>query len=102
MQEPITGDRGEQISRFRLGKFDISMPRRSYLKNILAIIKLLAGLVLLVLSVQGIQWGNLVTGIRSANPAWLVLAIASVLVGLLLKVWGWAILVKNYGIQTSV
>ncbi len=35
------------------------MTRTSILKNILAIIKILAGLALLILSIQGIHWENL-------------------------------------------
>ena len=68
----------------------------SFLKNILAIVKILAGLALLILSFQGIHWENLVIGIRIANLQWLVLAIASVLLGLFLKFWRWTIFVKNY------
>jgi len=78
------------------------MPRRSLFKNILTIVKILAGLALLILSVQGIRWGNLLTGIRSADLAWLVLAVSSVLLGLFFKFWRWVILVKNYHIRSSM
>jgi uncharacterized protein (TIRG00374 family) len=78
------------------------MTRHSSYKTILAIIKIIAGLVLLILSIRGIHWESLLTGIRSANLTWLALAISSVLVGLFLKVWRWAIFVKNYHIQSSI
>jgi uncharacterized protein (TIRG00374 family) len=101
MHQPISGERGERLSRFGWGSIKKKMTRPSYFKNILTIIKILAGLALLILSIQGIHWGNLVTGIRSANLGWLALAISSVLLGLFLKVWRWAIFVKNYTIKSS-
>ena len=75
---------------------------KSQIKNsLVAIIKVLAGLALLILSIRGIHWQNLIIGFSSANPAWLALAIISVFVGLSLKLWRWAIFVKNYHIQSS-
>lgn len=102
MRQPMTGERDERVTRFGLGNLKVNMPRPSYFKNILAIIKILAGLALLILSIQGIQWGNLVTGIRSANLAWLALALLSVLLGLFIKIWRWAILVKNYHVRSTI
>ena len=68
---------------------------------VLTIIKISAGLVLLVLSLREIQLDSLWSGIRSANLAWLCLAVVSVLVGLALKLWRWLILIKNYHIHAS-
>jgi len=102
MQQPVTSERGERGSRLGVGNLKINMPRPSYFKSTLTIIKILAGLAMLILSIQGIQWGNLVTGIRAANLAWLALAILSVLLGLFLKVWRWIIFVKNYHIQSGI
>ena len=98
----MTEERGEQFSRVELGSINKQMPRPSRLKSILAIIKILAGLALLILSIQGIHWENLVSGIRSANFTWLALAIAAVLFGLFLKVWRWAIFIRNYHIHSSI
>ena len=78
MRQPMTGEKGEQISRFELGNLKVNMPRPSYFKKILTIVKLLIGSTLLILSIQGIQRGNLVTGIRSAKLTWLALAISMV------------------------
>lgn len=64
-------------------------------------VKIAAGIALLVLSIQGIQLKNLIAGIRSANMTWLALAILSVLGGLGLKLWRWAMLIKNYRITAS-
>jgi uncharacterized membrane protein YbhN (UPF0104 family) len=102
MHQPISGERDEKFSRFEPGNLKKSMTRPSNFKKILDIIKILSGLALLILSIQGIHWGNLVTGIRSTNLAWLVLAISAVLLGLLLKVWRWGIFIKNYHIQSSM
>jgi uncharacterized protein (TIRG00374 family) len=101
MRQPMTGDRDKRVLRFGVVNLIANMPRPSSFKNILVIVKILIGLVLLILSIQGIQWGNLVTGIHSANLAWLTLAIFSVLLGLLLKIWRWAIFINNYQIRSS-
>ncbi len=97
----MTGERGDRISRYSLGSIKKHLTRASFYKNFLAIIKILAGLALLILSIQGIQWENLVTGMCSTNLTWLALAIFSVLLGLFLKVWRWALFVKNYQIRSS-
>jgi len=97
----MTEDRGEQLSRFELESVKNNMTRSPSFKNILTILKIFAGLALLILSIQGINWGNLVTGIRSANLTWLAVAISSVLLGLFLKIWRWVIFVKNYQIRSS-
>jgi glycosyltransferase 2 family protein len=78
------------------------MPRRSLFKTILTIVKITVGLAMLILSVQGIHLENLLTGIRSADLTWLMLAVLSVLLGLFLKFWRWVILVKNYHIHSSM
>jgi uncharacterized membrane protein YbhN (UPF0104 family) len=100
MQQPMTSEPVEKVSRFgksiRMQNF-----RQIFLKYLLTIIKILAGLAFLILSIRGIRWENLVTGIRTANLTWLVLAIAAVLLGLFLKVWRWAILVKNYQVRAT-
>jgi uncharacterized protein (TIRG00374 family) len=59
-------------------------------------------LALLILAIKGIQWENLIAGINSANPVWLTLAVLAVFMGLFLKLWRWAILVKNYHIRSSL
>ena len=97
----MTEDRGEQLSRFELESVKNNMTRSPSFKNILTIFKIFAGLALLILSIQGINWGNLVTGIRSANLTWLAVAVSSVLLGLFLKIWRWVIFVKNYQIRSS-
>ena len=101
MQQAMTEERGEQFSTTELGSIKKQIPQPSRLKYILVIIKILAGLALLILSIQGIHWEDLVSGIRTANFAWLALAIGLVLLGLFLKVWRWAIFIKNYSVQSS-
>jgi len=102
MQQPMTGERGEQGSRDGVGNLKISRLHPVYIKNILTIFKILAGVAMLILSIRGIQWGNLVAGIGAANLSWLALAILSVLLGLFLKIWRWIIFVKNYHIPSSI
>ena len=102
MHQPVSGERGENISRSRLSIFKkIRLPPIN-LKFILIIIRILAGLALLILAVQGIQYKNLAAGISSANIVWLAPVFFSVLTGLFLKLWRWAIFLKNYRIQTSM
>jgi len=90
------------------GPFELTLnvspqQNKSQIKNrLIAIIKVLAGLALLILSIRGIHWQNLIFGVSSANPVWLVLAIVSVFLGLFLKLWRWALLVKNYRIKSSI
>ena len=102
MHQPMSGESGESFSRFRLSIFKKSKFRHLNFKIIQAILRILAGLALLILAVQGIQFENLVVGIRTANIAWLVLVVFSVLVGLFLKLWRWVIFIKNYRIQPSM
>ena len=97
----MTSERGEQGSRFRMTNIKMQLSRPLFLRNMLTILKILAGFGLLILSIWGIHWENLVSGIRTADMTWLVLAIAAVLLGLFLKLWRWAILVKNYQIRAT-
>ena len=101
MQQPMSGERQESLSRLCLRSIKKYSLGSRYLKPILAILKILAGLGLLVLSIQGIQVENLVAGIRSAALSWLALAVFSIILGLGLKLWRWAILIKNYNIRAS-
>lgn len=100
MQQPVSSERQGGLSRL----FDYV--RRGidtkHLKYLLTGLKIAAGLALLVWSIQGIQLNNLISGIRSANITWLALAILSIIAGLGLKLWRWAILVKNYRIKASI
>ena len=102
MQQPVTDEQGKQFSNSEAGSDKVKTSRPPYLTKLLLALKLLAGVALLVLSIQGIQWGSLVTGFRSANLTWLVTAILAVLFGLFLKLWRWAIFVKNYQIRASI
>jgi uncharacterized protein (TIRG00374 family) len=102
MHQPMTGERGEKYIQNRFKSINKNIPRPAYFKNILTIIKILAGLALLILSAQGIHLESLFTGIGSANLTWLALVVSSVLVGLFLKFWRWVTLVRNYQIQSSM
>ncbi len=71
-------------------------------KRFLMILKIMAGISLLILSIQEIHWDNLVKGVRTANLAWLALAIISVLFGLGMKLWRWAVFIGNYQIHAGI
>jgi uncharacterized membrane protein YbhN (UPF0104 family) len=101
MQQPVTGEQGDGGPKIKSRGISKDKHNRSY-KFILTMLKILAGLGMLVLSVQGIQWENLVAGIRSTEMSWLVLAILSVVLGLFLKFWRWVTLVRNYQIQSTM
>jgi uncharacterized membrane protein YbhN (UPF0104 family) len=101
MQPPIIGEASDQASRFSAGSFLNSLLHNQIFKYILIIVKVLVGLALLFLSIQGIKWENLVAGIRSANLAWLALAIIFVLLGLFLKLWRWVVFIRNYHLSSS-
>jgi uncharacterized protein (TIRG00374 family) len=98
----MTSERSAWLSCFGLGSIQKNNPQPSFIKNGLAVIKILVGLALLGLSIRGIQWGSLLSGIHSANLTWLALALLLVLLGLFLKVWRWTLLVKNYPIRSSL
>jgi uncharacterized membrane protein YbhN (UPF0104 family) len=101
MQQPMTIDQDEQVSQSGLANLKKRLPRALFSKKLLTILKIFAGIALLILSIRGMHWENLATGIKSANLTWLVLAITAVLLGLFLKVWRWAILVKNYEVRAT-
>ncbi len=101
MHQPIIGEEAEQVPRFNWRYFTSKISHQSYFRYALVTIKILLGLALLILSVRGIQWKNLVLGMRSANLAWLTLTIFVILFGLVLKLWRWALLVRNYHIHVT-
>jgi uncharacterized membrane protein YbhN (UPF0104 family) len=101
MQPPITGHDHGGVPRFDIRSTLSHLYQSSYFKNILNGIKILIGLVLFYLSVHGVQWGDLMIGIRSADLAWLIVAIFFVLFGLFLKIYRWAIFIRNYQITAG-
>jgi glycosyltransferase 2 family protein len=101
MQQPVTGEQGDGGFKIKSRGISKDKHNRSY-KFILTMLKILAGLGMLILSIQGIHWENLVAGIRSADLSWLSLAILSVVLGLFLKFWRWVTMVRNYQIRSTV
>jgi glycosyltransferase 2 family protein len=98
----MTREDTEQARRIEIGPVKKQLFHPSNIKkNLLTIIKIFGGILLLVISLQGIHWEDLVAGIRTANPGWLILGIAAVLIGLFLKVWRWAVLVRNYQVRAT-
>ncbi len=97
----MTGEGSEGVPRFGMGSIKKQLTRPLCIRNLLTILKILAGAALLILSIKGIHWENLVAGIRSANSTWLALTIGSVLLGLFFKVWRWAFLLRNYEVRAT-
>jgi uncharacterized membrane protein YbhN (UPF0104 family) len=91
----------ESQSRYSLRSAVQSHLRSTSLRVLLTALKILVGVALLIWSVRDIQLGSLVAGIKSAHLTWLFLATLLILFGLVLKLWRWLILVKNYGIHAS-
>ncbi len=102
MHQPMTGTEGEGAGRSGLANFLASADRSYILKSVLKVLKLVLGLALLILSVRGIQWSSLVASLRAANHSWLLLAVLSVLLSLTLKLWRWAIFLRNYHLVTGL
>jgi len=102
MQQPVSTENGNKLPEYQPVPITVDKPPFPYKNILLTSIKILFGLALLILSIQGIHIENLMAGIRSANLSWMALAILSVLLSLFLKVWRWAIFIKNYEIQSSI
>jgi uncharacterized membrane protein YbhN (UPF0104 family) len=102
VQPSLSNENEEYVSKISLESVsEPRIPTKNY-RTFLAIIKFVVGLALLVLAVRGIQFDNLVNGIRSSNLTWLSLTLSVVLLGLALKLWRWFILVRDYRIQASL
>ena len=101
MHQPMINNGIKRFSKVGLASIKKYVALRMYFKVLFVILKISAGVGLLILSIQGIQWGNLVRGMRSANLYILILAIISVMFGLGLQVWRWALFVNAYQIQAS-
>ncbi len=70
-------------------------------QRLFLILRVLAGLGLLLLSLRQVQWQQLVRQIESIDILWLVLAALSVLVGLALKLLRWSSFIRNYRIPAT-
>lgn len=74
---------------------------RLRLRRLTPWLKASAGIALLAISLRSVHWAALFRDILAADPAWLSLAVFSVVLGLALKVWRWEILLKGFGVSTS-
>jgi uncharacterized membrane protein YbhN (UPF0104 family) len=101
VQQSMSGESQESLNSMSLESIEQDGARSRNFQAILNIIKVPAGLALLILAVRGINYENLINGFRSADLAWLFVAILSVLVGLGLKLWRWELLLKNYQLSVS-
>ncbi len=69
--------------------------KRNFLINLL---KILLGVCLLFLAIWQVDWNVFRDALHSVNVFWLILALASVLIGLTIKVIRWLILLRNFGV----
>jgi uncharacterized membrane protein YbhN (UPF0104 family) len=96
VQQSVSRERQEDLSRLSLETAEKDRVRSKRIRTLLAVLKIFAGLALLVLAVRGINYHTLISGIGTAKLTWLLLAISSILFGLGLKLWRWSLLLKNY------
>ena len=101
MQPTMTEAHDDQDSRYRLQTLLKGMIGSRYAIKIQTLIKILVGLALLFISIRGIKWENLLAGIRSARLLWIVMAIALVILGLMLKFVRWSRFIRNYHLTSS-
>jgi uncharacterized membrane protein YbhN (UPF0104 family) len=101
VQQSLSDGRKEELGLPQLGRVTQGKLRSRNLAILLLVLKVVAGIILLYLSARGIRSAELVAAIRSAGLAWLGLALLSVLLGLALKLWRWAVLLKNYRLSVS-
>jgi len=67
--------------------------------NVFKFIRLLVGVTLLVFSLWGINWGQLVKSVESISFSWFFLALGSVVVGLCFKTIRWGLFLRNYALN---
>jgi uncharacterized protein (TIRG00374 family) len=71
---------------------------KNYLKYIVGVGKITLGLLLLWLSLRGVQWEQLAVALRQVSLSLLLATFLSVLLGLILKVIRWRILLQYFGL----
>jgi glycosyltransferase 2 family protein len=97
----MNNDREKDLPHLDLEAGKATGVRSNVYQAILTIIKIAIGIALLVLSLQGIQFDHLIAGMRSANLTWLFLTLLLIVFGLGVKLWRWAILIRNYHVQVT-
>jgi len=102
MHKPVTSDSAEQVSRRGFASLLNNLWHSAASGYILLTIKIMIGIALLILSIRGIQFENLIIGIKYANVVWLILAIFSVLLGLFLKFWRWVLFIRHYQVGSNL
>jgi uncharacterized membrane protein YbhN (UPF0104 family) len=98
----MSDDRQEGLPQVSLDSLEHGKGQSRNFQVLLVTIKGLAGIALLILALHGINYENLVSGIRSADLTWLFLAILSILFGLGLKLFRWGMLLKKYRLSVSL
>ncbi len=71
------------------------------LKRWLPWFKTLLGVGLLLIVILQVDWGDLVGYLRDADPAWMILGGAVVLLGLLVKAVRWGVLLHSFNVKVA-
>jgi uncharacterized protein (TIRG00374 family) len=64
-------------------------------------LKTVLGVVLLLVVILQVDWGDLVGYLRDADPAWMIVGVAVVLVGLLVKAVRWGVLLHSFNVNVA-
>jgi uncharacterized membrane protein YbhN (UPF0104 family) len=71
------------------------------LKRWLPWLKILLGVGLLLVVIIQVDWGDLVGYLLDVDPAWMILGLAVVLVGLLVKAVRWGVLLHSFNVKVA-
>ena len=72
------------------------MGATTFRQRLVRILKISVGLLLLFLSLRGIDWGQLPLAFKSVKTGWLLGVFATMIAGLFLKIVRWGMLMKRY------
>lgn len=75
--------------------------KRDWKRVLWMLIRVVIGGGLLVLAFRQIDWSQIGAILASARMGWLLLALAAVLLGLLLRIWRWQLLLLNYEVRAG-
>lgn len=78
------------------------MPDKQKRVSLPSLLKIVAGVVLFVLSLWGIHWAQLIEALTTVNVAWLLVALISMAFSLFVKAYRWKVLLRNYGVEFSM
>lgn len=102
MREPVTGPTPGRYPPSSFARAVGMLARSKLIRVMWTVLKIGIGLAMLWVAFRQVQQASLVTTLRSANIGWLCVALLSVLLGLGIKLWRWAVLLRNYQVDVSI